>query len=1312
MAYLRWNFLLNAASDSDEQLLNEVKEHKETRISDRIRKRSLRRLEHLDSCDTCDPICQQHKGEATKSTIKTVPVKNIAHNTIPNVQQNIYTCACNRPSYIAPIPSPCYCSQPIPLKQKDNIRDINQLRCHDLTDELDDKERAKFAAKSYSKSSINHIPPSSPKRVIRQKEIPTKPKVTLKSYKNPDVLQKEMQNKSKDTRLLESHVEKIDDQNFFTSPLAETEMDLHEKMKQRDKEAFLRGQKALEKEKLQREYNELMRKLPVLQRLERLYEMNQDKPEYHMSEDRLREQEMKKQSILDNTYEKLFPDRQSTKITIPIKNSSDYEIGEKMKASKKEDVATLNLGVWQGEKPRKLYTEEEVQAILHEGQITSESKIRADQLKLVLERLRKQKDELLKEIHNLPEDSAKLSIASYSPELKGYVNQRTDKYSENRDVNEKKDELKIKTSHKTNMNKKNISKTSSNTNIHSSSSYETIDEPLKKHIKISKTVKSKGVQITKNSRKLKSTVRSKNLSTLSSKSSSPQKFNKKRSPEKEILSFSEQSSTDQRNSKKPNKCNNNPLPVHQPFCKKQKNIEISHKDDNHVSPELPKNSKRTKVEDTTQLKTKDLSTKPFVSCECNADTSPQIPNELCEIVIKIKDGKSSQVLVKENNEKVKNNLKSTTVHKLKTTNIPEKVESSKSTQIQHDLNNAMKDDCCQKNVETKFLSWHDKLLKNNSVISNSSTSYMSPPVLPNKSVPQSKMSINSTEICKKPQKLITKEIGTSPPTKLQGENLNMQDEIKRLLNMSRLSVEELGVSSVSSVTTPSQSVIDLDSNRANTNTKYSSINGRSSQQFSEDQSQNEVPNFSYMSISTGSRTIFTSEVDSTSEQYPEILRKYAKIADKCSQRISNLSAMIEKVREEKNRMLQTSSILTTNDSSTKYMDLPSPRKLSNENELNERTKSSSSSGSGEGSNLLTINMSLAEKLKGLRPEEIENSENDMVLVNENLNDSRTDDLDRRLKALREPVKRGPEQQYPKESEKGDAIDFIPLLLDIPKMPLLTSDASNSKHKRPPTPKGFLAARRITDCMAPHELSTIPEQDSQTRFESTIKDKSPRISGELKQSLAKETVATPKKITHLEARMLPKAEGIQTWDNHNSTQTDKSSHKLVKPKPITNIKKKSPKVTEMSDNSFCSSNTSGDEKLEMFRIEAMLRSIGMDWAISTLRKTQEALALTSSSSSLDIKSPATIKELSEADVKEFFTKQVFQKISSSTLRSDASPGSLDESYDLSEINGDFSKKKTSTPINRSRELSKTSDLPSAIESEKESKEFFSFVDHSP
>lgn len=122
-------------------------------------------------------------------------------------------------------------------------------------------------------------------------------------------------------------------------------------------------------------------------------------------------------------------------------------------------------------------------------------------------------------------------------------------------------------------------------------------------------------------------------------------------------------------------------------------------------------------------------------------------------------------------------------------------------------------------------------------------------------------------------------------------------------------------------------------------------------------------------------------------------------------------------------------------------------------------------------------------------------------------------------------------------------------------------------------------------------------------------------------------------------------------------------------------------------------TSSSSTDDIENIESMLRSIGMAWAIPTLYKTQEALALTSSSSSLDVQSKAGLgneSSCSDVSVRNFLAKQIWGKISSSTFQSDVSPESiLGEFANLSAIKS-AERQRTSTPVMSSKSTNKSRD----------------------
>lgn len=114
-----------------------------------------------------------------------------------------------------------------------------------------------------------------------------------------------------------SHVERIGADSIEVMPNVTSEAEWHEKMRQRDMDAQVRGKRALDKKKIQKDYEEMMRKLPILQRKEHIAQIGTDKPEYHMSEERLKERERERQNRLENAYAKAIPDLKPQIVTIP-----------------------------------------------------------------------------------------------------------------------------------------------------------------------------------------------------------------------------------------------------------------------------------------------------------------------------------------------------------------------------------------------------------------------------------------------------------------------------------------------------------------------------------------------------------------------------------------------------------------------------------------------------------------------------------------------------------------------------------------------------------------------------------------------------------------------------------------------------------------------------------------------------------------------------------------------------------------------------------------------------------------------------------
>lgn len=83
----------------------------------------------------------------------------------------------------------------------------------------------------------------------------------------------------------------------------------------RDQQAFLRGKAALEREKVHKDYKEMMQKMPRLERIEALIKKDRDRQVDHMSRERLKQHEKRKQNRIEGRYEVLFPTRKV--VTLP-----------------------------------------------------------------------------------------------------------------------------------------------------------------------------------------------------------------------------------------------------------------------------------------------------------------------------------------------------------------------------------------------------------------------------------------------------------------------------------------------------------------------------------------------------------------------------------------------------------------------------------------------------------------------------------------------------------------------------------------------------------------------------------------------------------------------------------------------------------------------------------------------------------------------------------------------------------------------------------------------------------------------------------
>ncbi|KYB27244.1 uncharacterized protein LOC100142081 [Tribolium castaneum] len=905
--------------------------------------------------------------------------------------------------------------------------------------------------------------PQRPEQVTKPKpDIPTKPKVTLKSTKKrPENVAsgsgpQKVQFYDHPNRYTKfyvpktSHVEKIDDENIIISPNVLSEEEMYEKMRQRDREAHLRGQVALEKERIQREYRDLMKKLPVLQKQERIAEIGLDKEKYHMSGDRLEELEKRRQNRLDNAYEELLVSQKPALVTLPRKNDD------------RSENHSLNLA-WDVDFEPK----------------SSTNHNRTEQLSHLLTTLKSQKSHLLKEIENT---LSKESSSQF-------------------------DEVKSKST----------------------------DYPRRKRSRDDRPISPTTSDVIPEEET--TTVKTKPGRKSTTGAPSPRK---KRKTSRKVL------------------------------VKQNSSTQTSPKSGRSVATSPHVN---TPVED---------------SCKCSKKDSSE---EVCEVVIKIKDGEKPEVVV-------------------------QPPFSEKSVKVVTEVEEG-------KDVE-RPASWREELTR---TASSSSTSYLEPP-----------QSGRSDSILKKIGDM-SRTMDSTVSSGASGKQLDprLLVYIKKLLNMSRASIDDLTISA-SDVSTPSHSVVETPSNNPLLKLlnvmKYYNLDVADLQKqlsYETDDSGRHYNTSESIAVTTstseGDKSVqFKSctEVDTSSKVEGRKIQDYANMAASCTKKISSLTAMIEKLRAEKKKMMSSGSSGSDKDLTlTSYLQLPD--KSPKQDEIDAK--------------LLDIDYNYAEKLKQLSREELQ-VEKQKVEVREPtdqelltrlkslLQDSNSKNKDKRAvestkkflqkiddtcvtlineKKLFEDKQEdrtvGQVSEKTSVSLKDDKTpQSFPLLLDIPKLPRLEAPSLEKKRKKRPPPTKTL--RPIPEPVVPHELSTIIEADSQlsAKAESPVKPKG-----------------------------RPGSSGSKSGDV---------------PDILTEVVKDK-------------SSTNSSDLSEMETMETMLMSIGMEWAIPTLKKTREALALTSSSSGS--------KESGELSLREFLSK-----ISSSSDVMSAS-----DSQGMSLIHDD--NRMTSTPI---------------------------------
>ncbi|CAH0557898.1 unnamed protein product [Brassicogethes aeneus] len=336
---------------------------KDTRISDRIKRREVLVTEP----DYCEEAAEINPNTVLKSNTK-------LRDAIYSRPHTNKVCDCGDATLYTHCN--CCCSRPIV---------IEKCSC---------KCKSKDAAESPKKRSAGIIPE---KPTIRLKEkFGSQTATSLDSNK---VSYYEHKNKFDGKTQSGSVVEKISCSDLEVENLP-SDKEYYDKMKQRDQEAISRAKKALEKKKIQRDYKEIMQKLPLLQKQEKLAKLNTDRPEYHMNEERRQELERKKQNQLDNAYTNLFPNLQPKIVTLPSRSDPETQ------RSGRDSPDAKNIATWDVDyKQPKLFTANEVQDIVSAFSEPTHQD-RKSKFKELLKNLKTQKKQLLAEVKKMPKDDS------------------------------------------------------------------------------------------------------------------------------------------------------------------------------------------------------------------------------------------------------------------------------------------------------------------------------------------------------------------------------------------------------------------------------------------------------------------------------------------------------------------------------------------------------------------------------------------------------------------------------------------------------------------------------------------------------------------------------------------------------------------------------------------------------------------------------------------------------------------------------------------------------------------------------------------
>lgn len=841
-----------------------------TRISDRIKMREPQGSKP----DFCDTLMEKDQAPYVASNTK----------VRESINSRLYSTGSENvpPSRMTDIRCKCCCRISEGPYRTDDVL-MNQNPCHSCFGQKN-VFSTDFSSGKYKKHDDSDVLKSEDEtsgkwNVKQPTEIPVKPSVRIKDipFESEELSEKskkfnKVQYYDQSSKFLmertipsSSYVEKCSRESIEVLPNLVSEEEMIKRMNRRDKEAQVRGKKALMAERVRRDYEEMLKKLPLLQKKEKILELKKDKQEYHMPKDRLKEVERIRQNKLENAFNEMFPNIKPAVVTLPkVNKEPEKEIIDKRI---EESIQSLDLNKLDTtDKETKMFSTAEVQEIVRAFTQQKPSDRRA-KLKELLNSLKLQKDELIKEIQAMPH-SQNESVAELINDLNSF---------------DDGGHFLIKTSKKKDVEKPNRKRRH------------------KEHDLITESVESSSSSSTGEQDEHKQKNGNTRYKVHRKSTSNHQKKKSRNKPKIIILQNTSTQTT--------------------PVSKGQNNT-VQEKSEFEQPKALTEHAKPSR----------EICKKQHIPCDCNIVENPK---ELCRILISLDDDKSAVIIDSDKNAKEEPKrvqLKSVGVG-------TEKIKKSPS----HDVNNQIEKptrDTLQKklrqmenlrheSIEKKSntenqakASWREHLSKNSNT---SSTSYMSPPdVL--KPISISKLSSKNKDsfyyLRDKPQQKNLSSTIISSVNKMSfhdSENTNLQlvAFVEKLLGMSRASIDVLNASSTSSVATPSQSLIDIESNNPTNlqfqellkqlTLKIGNVEGRS---YSPD---NNKPHFN-TSISTSEEfqipTVTNkNKIDQADgvigdKSKETISQQYAEITDSCSKRIASLAAMIQQIRKEKIEMIQ------------------------------------------------------------------------------------------------------------------------------------------------------------------------------------------------------------------------------------------------------------------------------------------------------------------------------------------------------------------------------------------------------------------------